>query len=77
MKRASDDTIGRTRALEALDLAQRATPFCDRCGQPMLPVARGASSLWLECASLQHDRPLVRRLLGVDHDRRIISDEAA
>jgi len=68
---------GTTRALEALDLVQRTTPFCDRCGGTMLPVSRGTSALWLECSSLQRERPLLRRILGADHTRRMIIDEAA
>lgn len=77
MTHPSEGTISRARALEALDLAQRTTPFCDRCGRPMLPVSRGTSSLWLECSYLQQERPLLRRLLDADHTRLVITDEAA
>jgi hypothetical protein len=63
------------RALEALDHAERSTPFCRRCGAPMLPVARG-SALRLECATLQEARPLLRRLFA-DHTRRVVVDDAA
>jgi hypothetical protein len=81
MTHPSDDTTDRARALEALDLAQRTTPFCDRCGRPMLPVSKGSSALWLECSYLQRERPRLRRILdsnlGTDHTRRIIVDVAA
>lgn len=69
-----------TRSLEALDLAQRRTPFCAACGAPMVPVARG-HALWLECPSAQTDMPSLRRLLrsafGQVHTRRPVIEDAA
>ena len=76
MTHITDELIDRTGTLDALDQAERTTPFCHRCGAPMLPVAKGRS-LWLECATTQGERPLIRRILDADHTRRIVVDEAA
>ena len=66
--------------LDVLEQAQRKAPFCKACTSPTTPVARDGA-IWLECASLQEDRPFLRKLLSLDfgagHTRRVILEDAA
>ena len=66
--------------LDVIEQAQRKAPFCEACTSPAIPVARDGA-IWLECASLQEDRPFLRKLLSLDfgaaHTRRLILEDAA
>jgi hypothetical protein len=62
-------------ALDRIERAERATPFCE-CGQPTVPVARDGG-VWLECRSLQAAKPgivgrLAHILTGAGHTRRLV-----
>ncbi len=66
--------------LDVLEQAQRRAPFCRACMSPTTPVAR-EGVIWLECASMQEDRPFLKKLLSLDfggtHMRRVILEDAA
>jgi hypothetical protein len=66
--------------LTLIETAQRATPSCATCYAPTTPVARDGD-LWIECSSIQRERPFLRRLLSLDlpsrHTRRLLLEDAA
>ncbi len=66
--------------LDVLEQAQLKAPFCKSCMSPTTPVARDGA-IWLECASMQEDRPFFKKLLSLDfggaHTRRVILEDAA
>jgi len=71
-------------AIEAIELAERATPFCS-CGEPTAPTGRDGS-VYLECISLNDEQPkgspvarLLRAITEPAHVRELIldSDELA
>jgi hypothetical protein len=65
-------------ALDVIEQAQRATPFCS-CGQPTSPTGRDGN-VWLECISLRDEPtggPVARFLRAITepaHVREIIID---
>ena len=71
-------TMTNDQALERIEGAMRETPFCP-CGAPAVPVGR-SGGVWLECASLQPAKGILRQLLTLDfaanHTRRLIVDLA-
>ena len=65
-------------AIEAIELAERATPFCS-CGEPTSPTGRDGN-LYLECISL-NEQPtggpvmrLLRAITAPSHVRELILD---
>jgi hypothetical protein len=49
---------------ELMEREERDRPFC-ACGEHTVLVARDAR-LWLECASLQHRKRFIHRLISLD-----------
>jgi hypothetical protein len=69
-------------AVEAIELAERQTPFC-ACGEPTAPVAHDGA-IWLECISRSEPRGsafarIVGSIVSPGHVRQLIleDDEAA
>lgn len=64
-------------ALHLLEVAERDTPTCDACGSPTVAVARDGA-LWLECATLQGGRSVLRRVASLDfpsaHVRTLVAE---
>ena len=68
-------------ALEAIERAERSTPFCT-CGEPTSPVGRDGA-VWLQCISL-NDEPkggpvarLLRAITEPAHVREVIIEDQA
>ena len=65
-------------AIEAIERAERATPFCS-CGEPTAPAGRDGN-VYLECISLRDEQPrspvarLLRAITEPAHVREIIID---
>lgn len=76
----TEESCAQAVALEIIEHAERATPYCDWCSLPTIPVARG-EEIWLECQRLSVEKSLARRLLTLDfafgHTTRMILDSAA
>jgi hypothetical protein len=51
---------------ELMEREERDRPFCD-CGEHTV-IAVGGGRLWLECVSLQHPKPFIRRLVSLNFD---------
>jgi hypothetical protein len=68
-------------AIEAIEIAERATPFCP-CGEVTAPEGRGGS-VWLECISLREEPTggaitrLLRSITSPAHLQELIIDERA
>ena len=73
--------LNRGTAIDAIERAERETPFCG-CGEPTAPVARDGA-IWLECIAGNESKgnPIARLLGSIvaqAHVRRyIIEDEQA
>jgi len=68
-------------AIEAIEAAERATPFCG-CGELTAPEGRDGN-VWLECISLREEPKggtitrLLRSVLEPAHVQELIIDNAA
>jgi hypothetical protein len=72
--------IDNDNAIDRIEWAERETPNCGDCGEPMVPVAR-PDGIWLECSSLSAtDAGRISRLLSAltasAHSRRLVVEQA-
>ena len=73
--------IERQSAMEAIEIAERATPFCG-CGEVTAPEGR-EGSVWLECISLREEPSggvitrLLRSITEPSHVQELIIDQQA
>lgn len=73
--------VDRQAAIEAIEIAERATPFCS-CGEVTAPEGRDGS-VWLECISLREEQTggaitrLLRSITAPTHVQELIIDQRA
>ena len=70
-------TTGEDRSREQIEQAVSATPFCEACFAPTVPVADG-DDIWLACTTVEAHRSLLRRILSLEpligHTRLLVLD---
>jgi hypothetical protein len=73
-------TSGEDRTREQIEQAVTGHPFCDACGAPTVPVAQG-DAIWLDCATSQEHRPLLRRMLSLEtllgHTHQLVIEDVS
>ena len=74
----ADPTTGEDRTRETIEQAVIDHPYCDACGAPTMPVAKG-DEIWLACSVAQTPKPILRRIFSfeplVGHTRHLMLED--